>query len=258
LAILLALFGLCLLLYVARIYTHLVPKRRLKAPDFVISLAVVLMVPVLTFVGLSIREGLGRHSYYISPEANIAIKYYQFWMSVLGIWVAYLARTSVACLLLQFDSSIRWRIVLYVFIVTQVAVPFSFDISHFNKCRPLRAMWEKVLGAKCWTKEQNLVFYYIVFIAISDLAFAIMPMLFIWKLGKTRIERVIITILMALGLCAMAIVIVRSVKVARRDSARNSGKDDMRGKIDMVIICRVEDFILIAATCAPFLKSPLQ
>ncbi|KAH8727380.1 hypothetical protein GQ44DRAFT_704212 [Phaeosphaeriaceae sp. PMI808] len=41
LAILLAIFGLCLLLYVSRIYTHLIPKRRLKAPDFVISLAIV-------------------------------------------------------------------------------------------------------------------------------------------------------------------------------------------------------------------------
>ena len=41
LGILLAVFALCLLFYVSRIYTHLVPKSRLKAPDFVISLAIV-------------------------------------------------------------------------------------------------------------------------------------------------------------------------------------------------------------------------
>ncbi|KAH8727381.1 hypothetical protein GQ44DRAFT_677841 [Phaeosphaeriaceae sp. PMI808] len=173
--------------------------------------------------------------------------YYQFWVTVLAIWIAYLARTSVACLLLQFDSTVRWRIVLYGFIVAQMAVPLSFDLAYFCRCRPLRAMWETL-------SEERTANFYLGSAAISDVAFAVMPMLFIWKLNKPRIERVIITILMALGLCAMVPVIIRSVNMARRDSA----KDAMRERIFMTTMCRVEDFILIAAACAPFLKSPLE
>lgn len=86
------------------------------------------------------------------------------------------------------------------------------------------------------------------------MAFAIMPMLYIWKLNKSRIERVIVTILMALGLFATVTVIIRSVYHHRIHSA----KDPMRYSIFLIIICRVEDFILISAACAPFLKGPLE
>ncbi|KAH7176227.1 hypothetical protein EDB81DRAFT_897363 [Dactylonectria macrodidyma] len=257
LAILLAGFVLCLLLYASRIYTHLVPKRRLKTPDFLISLAVVLEIPVLVLLGLAITKGLGRPSYYISPEAKTEIKYYQFWLSVLAIWVAYLARMSTACLLLQFDPSIQWRIVLYAFIFIQIAAPFSFNLAQFLRCSPLHAMWEHMPDAKCWTQVQSNFFFYIVVIgtaAVSDATFAIMPILFIWKLSRPRIERVLVIILMAMGLCALATVIVRSVNTGRRGST----KDAMRNTIFVITMCRVEDFILIAAACAPFLKGPLE
>ncbi|KAL6411784.1 hypothetical protein AUP68_04162 [Ilyonectria robusta] len=140
----------CLILYVSRIYTHITPTNRLGAPDYVISLAVILEIPILVLIGVSVSEGLGRYSYDISPEDKWFILRKLFITGQIGIWVAFLARTSVALMLIQLDISLLWRFLLYIAIFIQIAIPFSLNVAMYARCQPLSAIWEPVSGAKCW------------------------------------------------------------------------------------------------------------
>ncbi|KFA50463.1 hypothetical protein S40293_07882 [Stachybotrys chartarum IBT 40293] len=152
-------FG-CLILYDSRIYIHVSLTNKLTASDYVISLAVLLEIPVLVLIGVYVSEGLGRCSYYIPPENKSSILYKLFVAGQIGIWVAFLTRTSITLMLLQLKISTLWRVFFYLAIASQIAIPLALNIALFNMCRPVSAMWEPVSGAKYWNKTQEDIHYY--------------------------------------------------------------------------------------------------
>jgi hypothetical protein len=108
----------------------------------------------------AITEGLGRHNYYVTLEKHVDISRLLFGDNLLGTWVSCLARISVALMLLRFDISALWRTVLWVTIGFQLAIAFSSNVTILVRCHPIRAMWDVVPDAKCWTSQQiNLAFY---------------------------------------------------------------------------------------------------
>jgi hypothetical protein len=102
----------------------------------------------------AITEGLGRHNYYVTPGEKVDMFRLLFGVNIFGPWVTSLARISVALMLLQFDSSVVWRVTLWAAIGFQVAVAFSSDVTILLSCHPIRAMWDDVPNATCWTPQQ--------------------------------------------------------------------------------------------------------
>jgi hypothetical protein len=297
LGIVLAMFATSLFFFVPRIYTHSVKGKKLKTPDYIVSLAVVsvlvkclgrhsrgretkqlillqlLEIPVLALLGAAVKEGFGRNNYYISPEERTDILRYVFCVGMMGIWVSSIARVSIASLLLQLETSPPWRVTLYAAASLQIVVALCANVAQLTDCRPIYAKWEHVPDAICWTPEMSRAYYYFPIgkcatdwqskglllnlvgaSGISDLAFAIMPVLLIRKLNRPLLERTVVGILMALSLCGMATVIARAVLKAASDRT-----GDNRRQIHLqIIMCRLEDCALIAASCAPFLKGPIE
>ena len=89
----------------------------------------------------------------------------------------------------------------------------------------------------------------------SDLTFALMPMIFIFRLNRPLLERALISALMALGLCATAIVVV---KVYNMTTFEVGGGNAFQKMLGMNLWCRLEECCLLAAASAPFLKSPIE
>lgn len=89
--------------------------------------------------------------------------------------------------------------------------------------------------------------------AASDIASAVMPVFLICSLKRPLLERAVITVLMALGLSATGVVIARAIVAANGSTSR----DPMHKAVLQLILCRLEDGLLIAAACAPFLKRPV-
>jgi len=61
----------------------------------------------------------------------------------------------------QFDRSVLWRVTLWAAIGFQVAVAFSADLTLLLSCQPIRAMWDDVPNATCWTSQQVALTNYI-------------------------------------------------------------------------------------------------
>lgn len=89
---------------------------------------------------------------------------------------------------------------------------------------------------------------------ISDLAFAIMPMFLIWKLSRSRLERCLVSTLLALGVCAtgMGIPAIIHLNALRRST------DPLRDSVIIYMFCRMEEICLLIASSMPFLKAPVE
>jgi hypothetical protein len=109
----------------------------------------------------AIAKGFGSSSTHVNPGNLAQIFRLLFANNFLGAFVSCLARISVALMLLQFGSSVTWKVILWVAIGFQIAVVFSINIALLLSCRPTRALFEVVPGAKCWNAHQGNVSAYV-------------------------------------------------------------------------------------------------
>lgn len=192
-----------------------------------------------------------------------------------------LIRISIACTLMRLQRwSKTWTIILWVTIVLQILVGTYGELFAFLQCRPLRALWEPVPGAKCWVSKSSLVggwifsgmkhtaskpapspnlvsFRYantsLVTSMLNDTLFALMPISLIWKLRRPLPERILISCLMALGLTSAFCAIMKTVKWTQMN---NVAGDVMRNVLNISLWARLEESFGLVAACAPTLKRP--
>ncbi|KAF1972601.1 hypothetical protein BU23DRAFT_467336, partial [Bimuria novae-zelandiae CBS 107.79] len=205
----------------------------------------------------AISLGFGRPEYYLVPDTMVRIHKHLYALGFLGYWASALARMSIGFMLLRFEASKTWRVVLKILIFTQLCLPISLDVIALVQCRPIRAMWEYVPDAVCWSLPRMQTYGYInsgkFAIAIgmlSDIVFAAMPIYLVWSLHRPVLERILISILMALGLLAAtaeACIIYHAYLWNPREST-------IRNWMPLFWWYRVEEIGLIFAACTPFLK----
>ncbi|KAL5592354.1 hypothetical protein FOBRF1_013380 [Fusarium oxysporum] len=246
-----------ILVFSVRIYTRVTPVYKLDASDYTISVAVLIEVFVYSLFIASVVSGLGRHSYDVSPEQGVKTLRYVYVVILLSTLVPALARVSVGCLLLKFASTKAWRAIIWFMIGIQAACILGTEIFQLIQCRPINAQWEEVPDARCLSAQQIWICgYATIGVALfGDLTLAIMPMFLIWKLSRSIVERCLITVLMALGLLATVAVIMRLVKMHTLDFA---SPERFRTLIPIYFWLRMEEAILILASSAPMLKSPIE
>jgi hypothetical protein len=90
---------------------------------------------------------------------------------------------------------------------------------------------------------------------VGDLIFAIMPMFIIWKLGRSTLERCLISFLMTMGLFATGAGVLKIIYSKTYD---RSSPDVFRAMMPVFLWCRMEEVLLIVASSAPLLKAPVE
>ncbi|KAM5341192.1 hypothetical protein ACJ41O_015301 [Fusarium nematophilum] len=257
LAIVTPFFIVAILVFSVRIYTRVRPAYKLDASDYTISVAILIEVVIYSLFIASVTSGLGRHIYDVSPEQGVKTLRYVYVVVMLSALVPALARISVGCLLLKFALTKAWRAIIWFTIGIQAACAIGTEIVQLIQCRPINAHWEEVPDARCFSPQQIWISgYATIGVALfGDLTLAIMPMFLIWKLSRSTLERCLITVLMALGLVATVAVVMRVVKMHTLDFA---APERFRTLIPIYFWLRMEEVILIIASCAPMLKSPIE
>lgn len=90
---------------------------------------------------------------------------------------------------------------------------------------------------------------------VSDLICATIPIFIIWRLSRSRLERILVCILMASSLLASAIGIPKLYYMITFDF---TSKDGFYIMWDEIFWSRLEEAIIIMAACAPLLKIPIE
>ncbi|KAF4993683.1 hypothetical protein FDECE_13345 [Fusarium decemcellulare] len=197
-------FALGLLLFVLRMYTRITPVYKLNISDYLITIAVIAETITYSLFAAAVTNGFGRHNYYITPASSIAILKCLFGVMFTGLWVSTFARLSIAFLLLSFSPARAWKMVLWFIIGFQAVTLVASEIFQLLECRPVRAMWEPIAGAKCMPVQKAWVIGYVFVGAsmFSDLMLTILPMFLVWNLSRSVVERFLVSVLMGLSLFA--------------------------------------------------------
>ncbi|KAK3360675.1 hypothetical protein B0T25DRAFT_536157, partial [Lasiosphaeria hispida] len=211
-AILLPLFLLALAVYFARMWTRVGPRCRLNVADYMITAATISETFSIILTAVAVANGFGRHVSSLTTDSIEMIGAATFAAAFFGFAASCTSRISVACLLLQFTQSRVWRIVLWMTVAFQALLLLGCELVITLQCRPIRAKWARVPGARCISAQENWIMGY-VFISIamfSDVVFAVLPMLLVWRLSRSLVERLLLSALLGLGLLG---VVAGAVKI---------------------------------------------
>ncbi|KAF4633287.1 hypothetical protein G7Y89_g4824 [Cudoniella acicularis] len=228
-------FAMALIAYGFRMRTRISPLFKLTATDHLISSALLCEVFVLVCLLTAIGYGLGRYDYYISATTLIKINKCLFLLGLFGFWASSLARVSIGYMLLRFEISKTWRMVLWILIFTQFAMAIGSDVFQLLQCRPIRAMWETVPDAVCWTAQISRSYGN-------------------GHSKRSSIRYYPISVLMGFGTVAA---VAGAMKVYHID-AYDPRKDVLRDWMPLLWWYRVEEIGLIIAACTPFLKPSIE
>ncbi|KAH8706973.1 hypothetical protein GQ44DRAFT_493994 [Phaeosphaeriaceae sp. PMI808] len=246
------LLATALISYTIRMYSRIRPVFKLAASDYFVTAG--LACALITLATQLANIGLGASGYdeYISTAARIKIGKLSFVMGMVSFWASSLSRISIGCMLLSFPISKAWKITLWVLLAIQVVMPIGANIFTLLQCRPVRASWEPVSGAVCWSNQVSQIYGYIyaAFGTLSDIIFATMPVHIFWSLNRPLLERVLGIVLMGLGTIAA----IASAMKIYHISEWNPREAQFRDWIPLQWWYRVEEIVLVVAACAPFLK----
>ncbi|KAH9207946.1 hypothetical protein DL95DRAFT_312816 [Leptodontidium sp. 2 PMI_412] len=245
-------------IYSVRVYTRLRPKYNLHMEDYLVTLAMAMMVITFSLTAVACQYGLGRYDYYVSPEDRSRALHYTFVFGQLGPWASTFIRISVAFMLLRFKTSQIWRRILWVAIIFQVLATAGGSIASLCQCSPLRANWDAVPDARCENKLQMEITDWVVeyqgITILDNILFSFMPIILISMLSRPLLERILVSILMASGFFATAGVIVRLCL----SKSANQNPNLLRSILRIAFWCRIEESVLTIGACVPLLKSPIQ
>ncbi|KAK0710821.1 hypothetical protein B0H67DRAFT_265765 [Lasiosphaeris hirsuta] len=257
LAVVVPLFTLAIIVYSIRIRTRMRPKYRLNAADYTITIAFLAEALSIALTIAAVANGFGRPAQHLSDKEKEIIGITTFIVFIVAFWASSFSRISVACLLLQFTPYKVWRALLWTTIVLQVVLLISCDIVELVQCRPIRAIWADVDDAECLPAESlwNSAYGMVAFGMFSDALFAVQPMLIIWRLSRSPVEKVLISVLLSLGLLAVGTGVVKILTMKTYDNNSDNVMGDM---MPLYLWTRIEETVLIIAACAPLLKSPIE
>jgi hypothetical protein len=218
----------------------------------------------------SVAHGWGKPSTSFSPANLKETLRLQFALQTVWIITYGLVRLSVACSLLRYGFDKSWRWPLYFIMGLQITISSSYIVIQFAQCTPISSNWESISGAKCWNikpivnyswaiacmcsyEVQELLLMTTAIYITTDLILSLMPIRLIRTLNRSTSEKILISMLMALGLLATAIACAKMTTFIKFGQG-----DPMQGTIMPSLWAKLEEQVGIIASSLPCLKNPAE
>ncbi|KAL8686634.1 MAG: hypothetical protein Q9224_005387 [Gallowayella concinna] len=215
-------------------------------------------IPGTAFNVMMIREGFGRHLYYLKQtpkQIPRAMFWHIIWPGTFLLSVT-LTRISICGLLLRiFGVNRTWRRCLWGVIAFLIVINIPSFIMVFTQCRPYAKSWNPQLPGHCWAPDNNVrvALYSGICAVLQDWLLATIPIACLWNMQIGKRQKVGICALMSLGYFSGVCAIVRTVISMQVFNA--GGLADFSWTIiDLRIWGVVENLVGIIAASAPTLK----
>ncbi|KAK4447386.1 hypothetical protein QBC34DRAFT_496246 [Podospora aff. communis PSN243] len=257
LAVLIPLFVIAMVVYIVRMWTRCRPKYRLNAADYTISIAILAETIAIILTIVAVSMGYGRPRSLLSAEERDAIGRTTFPIFLIALWASAFARISICCLLLNITQERVWKIVLWANIGFQCLAFASLDILQLLQCRPIRANWMFDPDAQCLPAAHTWIVVCLFggIGMLGDVICAVLPIVIIWRMTRSVVEKVLVSILLGLGLVAAVGGVMKLVILKSWDPTSVHANRDI---MDAFMWIRIEEILLIIGACAPTLKAPIE
>ncbi|KAE9364744.1 hypothetical protein N431DRAFT_421915 [Stipitochalara longipes BDJ] len=254
------LYTIALSTLVARITFKLRSSVRIGLDDYLIIIGFVLATIDWALLTAAVAWCTPASIKFTTPSiAQQSIK-----LSVIGIpfWgfsIGFI-KLSVAVLLLRFQRSRPWRLFLYALFSLLALVTLGSCLVSILQCIPLSAVWDptgpEAATAKCMgTKPVRVVSNFVGGFSIAtDLVLSLFPLTFMITLRRPRVEKILISCLMAVGLAASAASIMKAIVIQKWVN----DPDGMFVGFTICTLAAIEMLVGSIAACLPCLKSTVQ
>jgi hypothetical protein len=160
-------------------------------------------------------------------------------------------------MLLRFEGRRAFRISAYIIIAVQVCFMISNVLYPFLQCNPTSAAWDVSLPRSACLPDESLRIASNVSSAVNittDILLSLAPLSFLMQLRRTSAEKILLVLLFAFGLVVSAVSIVKAVVV----NAWGHTDDFLVTSFEINLYSVIEEMLAVLATCAPWLKGPIQ
>jgi hypothetical protein len=150
----------------------------------------ILFISTVSLSTVSIYYGLGRHIYYLDLYQITEATKWNWIVRPIDIMSIPFAKVSISLFILRLlgpaDKWQKWF--LYVNMTLFTVVSLLGSILTFIQCDPPRALWDTVSHATCWNPavDADWATFTSVYSAFLDLALAIVPFSFLWRIQTKR------------------------------------------------------------------------
>ncbi|KAJ5813976.1 uncharacterized protein N7503_000726 [Penicillium pulvis] len=237
-----------------RLYVRVCLKRVFGWDDFIIIVAICLLIAYAAVCHAATQVGLGSHLIVVEENPNnlISVALLCDIGEVLAIMACTLGKTSFAVTLMRIVVK-RWMVVLLWFvIITMNLVNILTAFFVFLQCKDPRHLWNPTIPSKCWPADvfTNYSLFVGAYSGAQDFVLALLPWTIVWNLQMKKKEKFGVAFAMSLGVFAGAAAIVKTTYLVAL-----SAKADFTWELAPLLYwAAVEDGLAITAASIPALK----
>lgn len=238
----------------ARMYARISVIHNVGWDDHTIVLAQFMNILNFIFQILAVRNGLGRHMYYLSLQNIVNTGLYFHVIEILYNLSTAVIKVSACLFLLRFmarGTTKKLRGFLYILMGVVLLLCVATAIVILIQCIPIQAGWDPRIKGRCWAYSQILVVGYTqnAWAIVSDLACAGFPVIILRKLRISQRSKYGLWFIMGLGILSTICCIIKVIylgDVAKGDFTYNGVNVNIWGVL--------ESNIGTIACCAPALQ----
>jgi hypothetical protein len=224
--------------------------------DWLMLLAGIFNLVGQSLITKSFTWGLGKHDVDLRFDQIINMIKYVWISTTPGILSAITARISICILLVRIFGNKTWlKWFLIVATVLQAASNIAVIIGIWAQVSPVEAVWNPTIIASR-RSDPRLVEYlaYVggAFFACGDLTCVLLPVMVVWRLNMQLRKKVGLCVILALGLFAMAMAIMKAISARTRAPGT---PDALYHSSQAVIWSICEQTTVLILGCAPSLTS---
>lgn len=245
-------FGVCSTVVAARFYTRLRLVRNAGADDW-IMLATYLLAFIgscMELVGLS--YGTGRHVFYLGHENRVKAMRIDWLYQAFLISAIVTGKISVAFFILRLSNT-RWHTwVLQTINVLLIFIAIPLITLTYAQCKPAALLWDPSLHGYCWdpSRQGTFALFQGSFGALTDLVYALFPLLILWKLQIPLKRKFLLASIMCLGVFSAIAAAVKTYFLQQLKSRADFTYDGT----SLMIWATTEMYVIIIAGSLPTLR----
>ncbi|KAI9896841.1 hypothetical protein N3K66_007863 [Trichothecium roseum] len=247
------------IIVLVRCYTRVVVRKVFGVDDWLIVLAVLLLLSYAAVLEASVEQGFGLHLAAVlrrDPSSAVRIARLGVVCQPLVIMSCALGKTSFSATLLRIAAQPPLRAAVWFVMVTVNLVHVAICVCLFARCRDPRALWDPSVQTYCWPAYyfNNLSYFIGAYSAATDFTLALLPWAMLWNLNMKNKEKGGVAVAMSMGIFAGAAAIIKCTYLA----ANSEPKDPTYDLAPLLWWAGTENALIILAACVPTLRPLLS
>ncbi|KAL2013973.1 hypothetical protein VTN00DRAFT_1498 [Thermoascus crustaceus] len=205
-----------------RLFAQFRIHRKVVLDDYLMIMAWLSQVVNNVLITRAVSWGLGRHAFYLSQEQRMHAVRYEYLAASWAVVAPAFGRISFAVFLLVFLgllTTVR-RIVLWSLIVLQVVANVLAIIVMYAQCSPVSRIWDPTKPGSCWSPkiQSDIGFLQGTVNSLTDLLLTVIAITLCISLNIRVCAKISLTMIMSLGMVAMAASIVKTIELKNLES----------------------------------------